>query len=367
MNTAQLKQILKEYMAIPRLSGYESRMGQRFASDLKARGGKVQKDRFGNVIAEFVGTDPEAPKVMVFTHMDTIGFVVTNIDEQGFLYVDRVGGVPEKPLPALDLLVGTEDGGYVNGLFGMKSYHVLNDAAKDQVDHLNTLFIDIGASSRSEVENLGIHVGCPVVYAPRFRELLNDRIAGSYTDAASGLTTLLHLAELLRENPAPCTVEIVGTVMEEYNARGAMLAQRTAHTELAVCLLGPGAGDTPDLKGTNLVRLGGGIGVNLFNFHGKGTLNGNIAHAGLFRTMREASEKTGIPIQRQAARGALSDTAYLQLEGEGVPCLDMGTPDRYSHSPMEVLDLKDLMRCAPLVYAFLQSITAGYGLDRYSI
>lgn len=365
MTQNELKSTLKRYMEVPRLSGYEGEMAKLFRNDLQARGGSCQQDRFGNVIAEFSGTDPEAPRVMVFTHMDTIGFVVTNIDEQGFLYVDRVGGVPEKPLPALDMLVGMEDGGYVNGLFGMKSYHILNDAAKDKVDHLNTLFIDIGAASRQEVEDLGIHVGCPVVYAPRFKELLNDRIAGSYTDAASGLTSLLELAELLHAAPTPCTVEIVGTVMEEYNARGAMLAQRTAHADLAICLLGPGAGDTPDLKGSNLVRLGQGIGVNLFNFHGKGTLNGNIAHAGLFKALRAASESAGIPIQRQAARGALSDTAYLQLEGGGVPCLDMGTPDRYSHSPMEVLDLKDLTRCAPLVYALLRGIQKGFSLDRF--
>lgn len=365
MTQNELKATLKRYMEVPRLSGYEGEMAKLFRNDLQARGGICQQDRFGNVIAEFPGTDPEAPRVMVFTHMDTIGFVVTNIDEQGFLYVDRVGGVPEKPLPALDVLVGMEDGGYVNGLFGMKSYHILNDAAKDKVDHLNTLFIDIGAASRQEVEDLGIHVGCPVVYAPRFKELLNDRIAGSYTDAASGLTSLLELAELLHATPSACTVEIVGTVMEEYNARGAMLAQRTAHANLAICLLGPGAGDTPDLKGSNLVRLGQGIGVNLFNFHGKGTLNGNIAHAGLFKALRAASESAGIPIQRQAARGALSDTAYLQLEGGGVPCLDMGTPDRYSHSPMEVLDLKDLARCAPLVYEFLRGIQKGFSLDRF--
>lgn len=365
MTQQERKDTLRRYMAVPRLSGYEGEMARLFRNDLQVRGGDCRQDRFGNVIAEFPGTDPEAPRVMVFTHMDTIGFVVINIDEQGFLYVDRVGGVPEKPLPALDVLVGMEDGGYVNGVFGMKSYHTLNDAARDKVDHLNTLFIDIGAAGREEVESLGIHVGCPVVYAPRFKELLNDRVAGSYTDAASGLTSLLELAEMLHAAPPSCTVEIVGTVMEEYNARGAMLAQRTAHADMAICLLGPGAGDTPDLKGRNLVRLGGGIGVNLFNFHGKGTLNGNIAHAGMFKALRAASERAGIPIQRQAARGALSDTAYLQLEGEGVPCLDMGTPDRYSHSPMEVLDLKDLARCAPLVYEFLQGVKKGFSLDRF--
>ena len=93
MTQNELKATLKRYMEVPRLSGYEGEMAKLFRNDLQARGGICQQDRFGNVIAEFPGTDPEAPRVMVFTHMDTIGFVVTNIDEQGFLYVDRVGGV----------------------------------------------------------------------------------------------------------------------------------------------------------------------------------------------------------------------------------------------------------------------------------
>ena len=375
MDRQQLKDTLKKYMAIPRLSGYEREAAEAFAADLSAYTDDVTTDRAGNVIARFPGSDPGAPTVMVFAHMDSIGFIVTNIDEDGFLRLDRVGGVPEKALQGLDVRVRSEDGTWHDGVIGMKAYHVLDDPQKGRSDPIPSLFVDLGACSRAEVQAAGIQVGCPVVYGAHFKELMNDRVSGSYTDGASGMTTLLALAEMLRADAdAGCTADglparratvcLAGTVMEEYNARGAMLAQRTAHADMAICLLGPGAGDTPDLRGTNLVRLGGGIGVNMMNFHGKGTLNGNIIHAGMFSCLKKSAEQTGIPIQRQAARGALSDTAYLQLEDLGVACMDMGTPDRYSHGPMEVLDMKDLERCAVLVHQFLLNVDRDFDLRR---
>lgn len=364
MDRKKLAEILRTYMEIPRLSGHEEEMAFRLKKDLAGYSEDVRIDKYGNVIAAFPGTGKDTPSVMVLAHMDTIGFVITCIDEEGFLKLDRVGGVPEKALQGLDVLVGNEEGAYFNGVIGMKSYHVLNDENKNRVDPISSLYVDIGADSREEVYRLGIQVGCPVIYAGHFKELLNERICGTYTDDASGLASLIHLASLLKNKEHKADVYLVGTVMEEYNARGAMMAQRQIHADLAICLLGPGAGDTPDLKGSSLVKLGEGVGVNLFNFHGKGTLNGNIAHKGMFKHLKACSERTGIPIQRQAARGALSDTAYLQLEDMGVACLDMGTPDRYSHSPMEVLDLKDLERCGLLVYEFIVSLDEGFKKGR---
>lgn len=365
MQREELKHKLKEYMEIPRLSGYEKEMAYRYQADMKKYTDQVIIDRIGNVIAEFPGTDPKTPSIMVFAHMDTIGFVITCITETGFLKLDRVGGVPEKALQGLKVLVGDEEGSYYNGVIGMRSYHTQSPKDKEKADSLSSLFVDIGAKSREEVQNLGIQVGCPVIYANQYTELLNDRIAGTYTDDASGLTSMIQIASLLKGKQTKATVYLVGTVMEEFNARGAMLAQRSVHADMAICLLGAGAGDTPDLAGSNNVKLGEGVSITLFNFHGKGTLNGNIAHQGMLSLMKKAGETADIPLQRQASRGALSDTAYLQLEDMGVPCLDMGTPDRYSHSPLEVLDLKDLERTGRLVYTFIDQITENFNCNRY--
>lgn len=365
MNRKELKEKLKEYMEIPRMSGYESEMAKRFLTDMKKYTDKAYVDKAGNVIAEFKGNDERVPSIMVFAHMDTIGFVITCITPDGFLKVDRVGGVPEKVLQGKGVRVGSESGNYYPGVFGMKSYHVLSSEDKQKVDGIGSLFIDIGAKCAQEVHDLGIQVGCPVLYDNAFKELLNDRICGAYTDDASGLTSLNQIAELLIQKEHKATVYLVGTVMEEYHARGAMLAHRSVKAKMGICLLGAGAGDTPDLKGTNNVALGEGVSVNMFNFHGKGTLNGNIIHKGMFELLKKSAERCGVSLQRQAARGALSDTAYLQLEERGIPCMDLGTPDRYSHSPMEVLDLKDLEKTGELVYEFICGLDESFSLNRY--
>lgn len=366
LDKQEMRPILREFMETPRLSGFEGPMARRFCEEMKKYTDSVQIDRLGNAIATFPGTDPQAPSAMVLSHLDTIGFILTRIDEGGFLFFDRMGGVPEKVLPGIAVEVGDEDGGFHHGIIGCRAYHIQSPEQKSKVDPIGNLFIDIGAKSRQEVLAMGIQVGCPAIYAPRYIELVGDRIAGSYIDAAAGLTNLVQIASALAARPARATVHLVGTVWEEFSARGAMMAARTVKTDLAFSLLGPGAADTPDQRGAvSNVAMGGGPGVTLFNFHGKGTLNGNIAHRGLLKLLREAGEETGIPLQRHAARGALSDTAYLQLEGEGIPCIDLGAPDRYSHSPMETVDLGDLEQVGRLVSAALYRLDRDFDLGRY--
>ena len=366
MDLKDVKKKLQEYMAIPRVSGYEKEMAYVLKKDFLKYTDQVKIDKFGNCIASFAGTNENAPSLMVFAHMDTIGFVITRIDPDGFLHADRVGGVPEKVLTGTAVRVGSEDGKYHDGIFGTRAYHIMSNEEKAKADALKDLFIDIGATSDKEVRDLGIEVGCPVAYAQNCYELLNDRIAGSYIDAAAGMTNLIQIAEHLKKNPPKATVHLVGTVMEEYSARGAMLASRSAKTDMAISILGPGAADTPDQKGkVSNVAMNSGVGVTLFNFHGKGTLNGNIVHKGMFELLKKVAAENNIPIQRHAARGALSDTAYLALENDGIPCMDMGTPDRYSHSTLELIDTKDLKQTGELLCHYIDALDEGFDLNRY--
>lgn len=366
MELKDIKAKLKEYMAVPRVSGYEKEMAYLLKKDLEQYTDDVYIDKIGNCIATFKGTKSESPALMVFAHMDTIGFVISRIDPDGFIFVERVGGVPEKVMTGTAVRVGSEDGKYYNGLFGTRAYHIMSPEEKAKADTLSSLFIDIGAGSDSEVYAKGIQVGCPVCYANNYYELFNDRISGSYIDAAAGMTNLIQIAEHLKNDPPQTTVHLVGTVWEEYSARGAMIASRTAKTDLAISILGPGAADTPDQKGkVSNVSMNNGVGVTMFNFHGKGTLNGNIIHKGMFELLKKAAEENGIKIQRQAARGALSDTAYLALEDEGIPCMDLGTPDRYSHSPMELIDTGDLKQTGELICHFIDKLTPDFDVNRY--
>ena len=360
-----LHEIAKEFMLLEAASGYEKKMSAALASHLSRYSSECAQDAAGNVIAKFPGTNSLAPTVMVFAHMDQVGFIVRKIEEDGLIQVDRMGGIPEKVLPALQLSVANINGEYYPGVFGVKSHHATAAEEKYKVDPVTSLFVDIGAASKRQVLDAGIRVGCPIIYKPSFINLLGDRISGTTVDNRCGCAALVSIAETLRAGRNRATVYLVGTVLEEFNLRGGMLAARSIHPDLAICLDVVLSGDTPDLKGKYDTRLGAGPAVGLYNFHGRGTLNGAIAHHGLYRLALKCAEQNNMPLQEFAALGMLTDSAYVQLEGHYTACLDMGYPARYTHSPAETADIGDVRQLADLVSHMVCEIDAGFDTKRF--
>ena len=351
-----LKQTLRELCLIPALSGHEQKLAAYLKTRFEACGLRVREDALGNCIALAPGAGAAQPTVMVFGHMDQLGFVVRYIEEDGFLRLERVGGIPERALPALEVEVQCRDGRMIPGVIGNKAHHATPPEEKYVVEKYTSLFVDIGAHSRAQVEGLGIRVGSPVVYAGRFRELLDGRVSATSLDNRVACAVLAALAERLRDAPVAVPVALVGTVQEEFNLRGAMVAGRTVRPALAVGLDIALEGGSPEMRGKNPVLMGRGPVLSLYNFHGRGTLNGTIPHPGMVRLFEQAAAQQGIPLQREATMGSLTDLSYLQLEGAGVKSVDIGVPCRYTHTPAEVCDLGDLQQTVDLVYAALARI-----------
>lgn len=361
---SRIEKYLQETATIPALAGHEEKMGAYMEAEFSRLGLPVEEDTMGNIIARVDGTDPEAPVIMIFAHMDSLGFVVKYIEPNGFLRMERLGGVPEKVLPATEVLVGCDNGTYLPGVIGNKSHHVTPPEEKYVVNKYPTLFVDIGAKSRQEVLDLGINVGSPIVYKPKYQKLLNGRAYLSFSDNRSGCTSLLELANTLTESSRPSTVYLVASVQEEYNLRGAMVASRTVKPDVAICIDGGTGNDTPDTEGTGHVAVGGGPAMWLYNFHGRGTLNGTISHPAMIRLFDEASKRTGIPLQRCAAIGGLTDLSYVQLENTGVKAIDIMFPGRYAHSPCELIELNDLELLTRLVKNVVDNIDANTSFSR---
>lgn len=357
--------LAERFMTTEAPSGYEERMGRILGETLAPFADEVVTDRAGNVIAKFAGEDPGAPVVMIAAHMDQLGFIIRKIDSGGLIQVDRMGGIPEKVLPALEVSVATIDGDYLPGVIGVKSHHATAAEEKYKVDVVTSLFVDIGASSREDVLAAGVHVGCPVIYRPAFKRLLGDMVCGTAVDNRCAVVALADLAERLKNNRPRATTYLVGSVMEEFNIRGAVIAARRIRPDIFICLDITLSGDTPDLSAKYDIRLGGGPTVTLYNFHGRGTLNGHIAHKGLYRLALDTAEREGTALQEFSSLGLLTETAYVQLEGEYVACLDMGFPARYTHSPVECCDIGDVKGLAALVFAMLGRIDGSFKLGRY--
>ena len=359
------KEILKEFMLTSAPSGYESEMAYKLKAHLEQYCPEVTLDRVGNVIAKVPGTEPSLPRAMIFGHMDQLGFIVRKVEEDGFIQVDRLGGIPEKVLPGLELVIRSEDGKWHPGVFGPKAHHATPAEEKYKVDLVTSLFIDVGASSAQEVHDMGIYVGCPVVYKPAFQELCGHKVTGTAVDNRGACTALVEIARQLKETPPSCDVYLVGTVWEEFNLRGAMMAARTVKPDLAISLDVTLAGDTKDLSTKFEDKMGQGPCVHLYSFHGRGTLNGTLPHEPMFQLAKRTARELDLPLQRFASLGILTDSAYIQLEGQGVACLEMGFPARYTHTPVEVCDVRDIDALATVCAGMMRRIDKTFQINRY--
>ena len=360
-----LLKTLKDLMLTEAVSGYEKKMAYKMKDYFLPYADSVHIDRVGNVIAQFKGTDATSPKVMIFAHMDQLGFIVRKIEDNGLIQIDRLGGIPEKVLPALQVSIATIDEQYIEGVIGVKSHHATSPDEKYTVDPVTSLFIDVGAKKREEVINLGIHIGCPVCYKPNFIRLNGTRIAGTAVDNRGGCTALIGLAEKLKTDKPQCTIYLVGTVWEEFNLRGAVIAANAIKPDLAICFDVSLTGDTKELSSRYDTGLSKGPTVVLYNFHGRGTLNGIIAHKALYNLALKTAENIGSNVQEFASIGLLTDNSYIQVLNEGIGCLDMGFPVRYTHSPVEMCDINDIEELIVLVFNMIKSIDHSFQIKRF--
>jgi putative aminopeptidase FrvX len=296
--------------------------------------------------------------------MDQLGLVVRRIEESGLIRVERLGGVPERALAAQAVLIGT-DRGDLPAVIAHKSHHATPQDEKYRVVPCADLFLDAGFASRAQAEAAGVAIGAPVVYLPRAIELAGGLIAGTAVDDRAGCAALIALAERLTLRDAGPTVHLVWSVQEEFNLRGVLPAASALAPDIAIQIDLMLATDTPDMASRGEMRLGGGPGMSLYSFHGRGTLNGVIPHPALTRLMSEAADATGIVLQRSAQTGILTDLSYIQFSGPlGVACIDIGFPCRYTHSALEVCDPADVAALVDLLDAAIGRIGPGFALDR---
>lgn len=362
----RIRQDLITLMSIPGLSGHEDRVRRHIAASLPKLPHPPRTDRLGNLIVTVPG-DSDAPSVMLFAHMDQLGFFVRKIEDDGLIRVERMGGVPERALAAQAVLLCVGPGRDVPGVICNKSHHATTPEEKYQVIKAPDLLIDTGHGSRAAMEAAGVRIGTPVVYRPHVVEMAGDRIAGTSIDDRAGCAVLIEIARMLADRQGGPTVHLVFSVQEEFNLRGAVVAAQTLKPDIAIQIDLMLACDTPDMASRGDMRLGGGPGVSLYSFHGRGTLNGVIPHPAAVRLIEDSAMAAGVALQRSAQVGVLTDLSYVQLMGEGVVSVDVGFPCRYTHSALEMCDLNDLEGLAKLLGTALARIGPDFTLSRDAV
>ncbi|WP_309569531.1 M42 family metallopeptidase [Deinococcus sp.] len=310
---------------------------------------EVTVDAFGNVIATRRAA-PEARRCVISAHMDEIGFRVRQVTPGGFLRLEKVGGLDDRILLAQRVWIRTEDARLL-GVIGTKSAHLLTDADRGSPVPSTQLYVDIGARSAEEAADMGVQIGDPVGFVGSLNELGRD--SGRYTahalDDRAGCAALLCLLEGYREVQPPVTVICVFSVQEEVGLRGVQALARTVQADVALALDMTAADDTPELGPPHL-SLGSGPAIKVMD-------NSTLAHPAVRRGL-EAAARGRFPVQRELLRGIGTDAGALQYLGGGVPTGAVSVANRSTHSPVEVLDLRDLSQAVELLQGFLSVLPA---------
>jgi putative aminopeptidase FrvX len=253
---------LRELIHVPGLSGHEDRVRRHVAGILAGMGIESRADALGNLVVTIPG-GLDGPSVMLIAHMDQLGFVVRRILHEGFLQVERLGGVPERALAAQEVVICVGEGRDLPGVILNKSHHATGPEEKYHVLPWREIVVDAGFRSAGEAEAAGVRVGAPVVYLPHVTELAGGRLAGTSLDDRAGCSVLLEVARALAEGAAAPTVHLAFSVQEEFNLRGVLPLVRALQPQIAVQLDLVMASDTPDMASFGEVRLGGGPAMSL--------------------------------------------------------------------------------------------------------
>lgn len=355
--------LLEALCSIPAVAGHEDSMVSFIHERYRRLTDHVSVDGIGNVIAR-LGEHDDGPRVMLFAHMDQVGLCVKRISSDGFIGIDRIGGINRKVLVGREVLVHTENGDAVPGTTGVMAHHLTPEANRFTVPDLPDLYVDIGATSRQEVEVQGIRIGDSITFDAPYRRLGTSRVRAQSLDDRVGMYIVLKVAEELARAPGPNTVYAVTTVQEEFNVRGSEPAARAIDPDAAICVDITIPADTPDIAGANDIALGGGPTMRLMSFHGRGTLGGLIPNPGLRDILQASANRLEIPLQREASTGGLTDASFLQLLHAGIPSIDVGVPCRYTHTPVEVIDTNDVDRAIRLFSDAIRNIDADARLER---
>lgn len=363
---SKLLDVLEDLCLTPAPSGFENEMAFKVAEYIKPYCSEVEIDNIGNVIGKIPGRNSSLKPVLINAHMDRIGFIVSNICEDGYLLLKKIGFVNEKVLPGSILSIRTTDEkNWLPVVVGTKCSHLLTPEEQVRTQGLHELMIDVGANNVEEVKEMGIDIGCPGVYLPSFTRLTKTRVCGTALDNCGSVAALIETASILSKNTPERDIYISGNAWEEYNQRGAAFLIRRFKPIAAISLDMLLAGDTPDVRGQFQGTLGSGPMASYFNFFDH-PVNGTIAHPGLYKLALKAAEQLGIGIQKYVCDNSLGDNAYSQLQADGPACIEIGAPVRYAHSSCEVADISDIYDVSRLIAEMGLKIESDFQQCRFS-
>ena len=340
-------QFLKTLVNTPSPTGHETR-GQRVWLDYaKQFSDETFSDAYGNCVA--VLNKGGGQRIMLAAHADEIAMAVNYIDAEGFIYVRKMGGIDAAITKAQRIFIHTRNGA-VKGVVGNVAPHLTSKEGDAKPPKIHEIFIDIGVSNRKEAEKI-VRIGDPITLADEFDILRGDLAVARAFDNRIGTFAVAETLRLLKESKVKLNYEVcaVSNVQEEVGLLGARQIAYSLKPDIALVVDVTHATDYPTVSKTQHgdTRIGSGPAIT----------HGGCNHPEVVKRLEEVAAKKKIPLQHEAMSNTSgTDTDVIFWTRGGIASALISLPNRYMHSPVEVVSLKDLEMIPQLMAAFVQSL-----------
>lgn len=343
-------EFLRRLINTPSPPGHEARAQRVWLDYVSPYADETFTDSYGNAVAVF--NKGGAPRLMLAGHADEIAMTVNYITEDGFIYVRRLGGIDPAITKAQRVTIHTRMGP-VNGVVGNVAPHLMKEEPQPKPTKMHDLFIDIGVANRSAAEDF-VKIGDPITLSDSFELLRNDLAISRAFDNRVGTFAVAETLRLLAGSKKKLAAEVsaVSNIMEEIGLLGARQIAYTLKPDAAIVVDVTHATDFPGVNKQQHgdIRLGGGPALT----------HGGCNHSEIVNRLEKVAQKEKIKLQHEAMSGTSgTDTDVIFWTRGGIPCALVSVPDRYMHSPVEMVNLEDLKKIPQLLTAFALSLRPG--------
>jgi len=310
----------------------------------------IETDNLGSVIAKKVG-DENGPKIVVAGHLDEVGFMVTQIDDKGFIKFQTVGGWWSQVMLAQRVTITTRKGDEIIGVIGSKPPHILPADVRNKVVDIKDMFIDVGAASKDEVLEWGVRPGDMVTPYFEFNVMKNEKyLLAKAWDNRIGCAIAIDVMKALKNETHPNILYSVGNVQEEVGLRGAKTATHKIQPDIGFAVDVGVAGDTPGVTAKESTsKMGAGPQIVVYDAS-------MVSHRGLREFVLDVADEHNIPYQFEAMAGGGTDAGSMHITANGVPALSIGIATRYIHSHAGILHRDDYDNAVKLVVEVIKKL-----------
>ena len=338
-------QFLKDLLSTPGTSGGEQAIQQVVRSFVQPFADTVTTDVHGNVLATV--NSAGRPTILLDAHCDQIGLIVRHIDSSGFIRVNPIGGWDIQILLGQRVVVHSSSGP-LPGVIARKPIHLLDPEERKSVPKIRELLVDIGSASEAETREL-VSIGDFITPEPCLRELRNGRLSGVAMDDRTGVWVIMNALRIVAERKPAAKVVAVSSVQEEIGLRGATTSAFNVHPDVAIAVDVTHATDCPGIDQNEFGRIEIGKGPVI--------VRGANANPHVYRILMDQAKLNAIPVQINAlGYPASNDGATIQLSRGGCAAGLVTIPNRYMHSPVELVAESDLEQAALLLAEFCLAI-----------